>query len=192
MSTASPDTWADVLGVATQRAASASEPYFETASLEQLLLVGRGTPAAVDVERHPVGRGIGCGLTQGTEEGWIEVGHARNRVVEDRHAVRDRTVGLAERAAVLAAKTRGAANEARRRPSTARTHRGRRGRRRAARASDGDRGDTDEHADGADPAIRAGGAARAGALVGHAVQSRQRGVASPYAVFDMPTICAGS
>jgi hypothetical protein len=31
-STASPDTWADVLGVATQRAASASEPYFETAS----------------------------------------------------------------------------------------------------------------------------------------------------------------
>src|SRR5262245_32138854 len=32
MSTASPDTCADVLGVATQRAASSSEPYFETAS----------------------------------------------------------------------------------------------------------------------------------------------------------------
>ena len=32
MSTASPDTWADVSGVATHRAASASEPYSETAS----------------------------------------------------------------------------------------------------------------------------------------------------------------
>lgn len=32
MSTASPDTWADVVGVATQRAASSSEPYVETAS----------------------------------------------------------------------------------------------------------------------------------------------------------------
>ena len=28
MSTASPDTWADLSGVATHRAASASEPYF--------------------------------------------------------------------------------------------------------------------------------------------------------------------
>jgi putative ribosome biogenesis GTPase RsgA len=28
--------------------------------------------------------------------------------------------------------------------------------------------------------------------VGHARQSRQRGVASTYVVFDMPTICAGS
>ena len=32
MSTASPDTWADVSGVATHRLASASEPYFEIAS----------------------------------------------------------------------------------------------------------------------------------------------------------------
>ena len=32
MSTASPDTWADVLGVATHRPASACEPYFEIAS----------------------------------------------------------------------------------------------------------------------------------------------------------------
>jgi hypothetical protein len=32
MSTASPDTWAEVSGVATQRAASLSEPYFATAS----------------------------------------------------------------------------------------------------------------------------------------------------------------
>jgi hypothetical protein len=27
---------------------------------------------------------------------------------------------------------------------------------------------------------------------GHALQSRQRGVASTYAIFDTPTICAGS
>src|SRR5829696_7447278 len=32
MSTASPDTWADLSGVATHRAASSSEPYFDTAS----------------------------------------------------------------------------------------------------------------------------------------------------------------
>src|SRR4051812_27963322 len=32
MSTASPETWADVSEVATQRAASASDPYFEIAS----------------------------------------------------------------------------------------------------------------------------------------------------------------
>ncbi len=32
MSTASPDTCADVPGVATQRLASASDPYFEIAS----------------------------------------------------------------------------------------------------------------------------------------------------------------
>src|SRR5436189_4974330 len=32
MSTASPDTWGDVSEVATHRAASSSEPYFETAS----------------------------------------------------------------------------------------------------------------------------------------------------------------
>src|SRR5262245_56384644 len=32
MSTAFPDTWADVVGVATQRAASSLEPYLETAS----------------------------------------------------------------------------------------------------------------------------------------------------------------
>ena len=97
MSTASPDTCADVLGVATQRAASASEPYFATASSEQLLLVRRGTPAAVDDELDPVVRGIGRRPAQGTEERRIEVGHARDLVVEDRRAVGDGTVGLAER-----------------------------------------------------------------------------------------------
>ena len=36
MSTASPETCAEVSGVATQRAASSSEPYSSTASREQL------------------------------------------------------------------------------------------------------------------------------------------------------------
>ena len=35
--------------------------------MEQLLLVLRGTPAAVDEELDPVVRGIGRGLAQGTE-----------------------------------------------------------------------------------------------------------------------------
>ena len=48
--------------------------------------------------------GIGRSPAQGTEEGWIEVGHTRNLVVEDRRAVGDGTVGLAERTTVLAAK----------------------------------------------------------------------------------------
>ena len=70
-----------------------------------MLLVLRGTPAAVDEELDPVVRGIGCGLAQGTEESWIEVGHTRNLVIEDRRAVGDGTVGLAKRTTVLTAKT---------------------------------------------------------------------------------------
>ena len=69
--------------------------------MEQLFLVLRGTPAAVDEELDAVVRGIRCRLAQGTEESGIEVGHARNLVIEDRRAVGDGTVGLAERTAVL-------------------------------------------------------------------------------------------
>ena len=69
-----------------------------------MLLVLRGTPAAVDEELDPVVRGIGCGLAQGTEQSGIEVGDTRNLVVEDRRAVGDGTVGLAERTTVLTAK----------------------------------------------------------------------------------------
>ena len=68
-----------------------------------MFLVRRGTPAAVDEELDAVVRGIRCGPAQGTEESWIEVGHGRNLVVEDRRAVGDGTVGLAERTTVLTA-----------------------------------------------------------------------------------------
>ena len=69
-----------------------------------MFLVRRGTPAAVDVELDAVVRGIRCGLAQGTEESGIEVGHGRNLVIEDRRAVGDGTVSLAERTTVLTAK----------------------------------------------------------------------------------------
>jgi hypothetical protein len=61
-----------------------------------LVLVLRGTPAAVDVELDPVARGIRCGLAEGTEERRIKVGHGRIFVIEDGHAVRDDTVSLAK------------------------------------------------------------------------------------------------
>jgi hypothetical protein len=44
-------------------------------------------------------------LAQGTEESWIELGHTRNLVVEDRRAIGDGTVGLAERSMVPTART---------------------------------------------------------------------------------------
>ena len=47
--------------------------------------------------------GISCSPAQGTVEGWVELGHAWNRVIEDRRAGGDGTVGLAERTRVLAA-----------------------------------------------------------------------------------------
>ena len=64
--------------------------------MEELLLVLRGTPAAIDVELDPVACGIGCSLAQGTEESWIEPGYPRNLVIEDRCAVGDGTVSFAE------------------------------------------------------------------------------------------------
>ena len=79
---------------------------------EQLFLVLRGTPAAVDEELDAVVRGIRCSLAQGPEESGIEVGHARNLVIEDRRAVGDGTVSLAERTTVVAARTRRCGREA--------------------------------------------------------------------------------
>ena len=70
---------------------------------EKVFLVRRGTPAAVDDEHDPVVRGIGRSLAQGAEESWIEVGYTRNLDIEDRRAVRDGTVGLAERTTLLSA-----------------------------------------------------------------------------------------
>ena len=73
--------------------------------MEELLLVRRGTPAAVDDELDPVVRGIRRDLAQGTEESWIKVGHGRNLVIEDRHAVRDGTVRLAKCTMAVAVQT---------------------------------------------------------------------------------------
>ncbi len=118
---------------------------------EQLLLVLRGTPAAVDEELDPVVRGIGRGLAQGTEQSGVEVGHTRNLVIEDRRAVGDGTVGLAER-------TDGAHCEGRRRvlrpceDVDGRGDRRGRGRRRLVAEGCGDRRDDDEQAGGTDPA----------------------------------------
>ena len=72
--------------------------------MEELLLVGRGTPAAVDDELDPVVCGIVCGPAQGTEESRVEVGYTRNLVIEDRRPVGDGTVGLAKRTMVPTAK----------------------------------------------------------------------------------------
>ncbi len=72
--------------------------------MEELFLVLRGTPATLDEELDPVVCGIGCGLAEGTEERWIKVGHGRNLVIEDRHAVGDDTVSLAKRTTVLTAR----------------------------------------------------------------------------------------
>jgi hypothetical protein len=49
-------------------------------------------------------------VAQGAEEGWIEVGYGRELVIEDRRAVWEGTVSLAERASVLAAKDGGTVN----------------------------------------------------------------------------------
>ena len=66
-----------------------------------MLLVGRGTPAAVDEELDAGAGGIRRSLAQGTEESWIKVGYTRNLVIKDRRAVGDGTVSLAKRTTVL-------------------------------------------------------------------------------------------
>jgi hypothetical protein len=72
--------------------------------MEEVFLVRRGTPAAVDDELDPVVRGISRSSAQGTEQTWIKPGYTRNLVIEDRRAVGDGTVSLAKRATVLTAK----------------------------------------------------------------------------------------
>jgi hypothetical protein len=63
--------------------------------MEELFLILRGTPAALDVELDAVARGIRCGLAEGAKQRWITVGHGRIVVIEDRYAVRDDTVSHA-------------------------------------------------------------------------------------------------
>ncbi len=72
---------------------------------KKLVLVLRGTPATIDEELDPVGRGIGSSLAQGAEESWVEVGYTRNLVSKDRRAVGNGTVSLVKRTMVLTAKT---------------------------------------------------------------------------------------
>ncbi len=72
-----------------------------------MFLVLRGTPAAVDDELDAVVCGIRCSVVQGKKESWIKVGYTRNLVIQDRRAVGDGAVSLAERANVLAAKDDG-------------------------------------------------------------------------------------
>jgi hypothetical protein len=50
--------------------------------MEELFLVLRGTPPAIDVELDPVVCGISCGLAQGTEQIRVEVGYTRNLVIK--------------------------------------------------------------------------------------------------------------
>ena len=68
---------------------------------KKLILVLRGTPAAVDGELDPVVRGISRSLAQGTEQIGVEVGYTRNLVIKDRRAVGDGAVSLAKRTTVL-------------------------------------------------------------------------------------------
>ena len=72
--------------------------------MEELLLVRRGTPAAVDVELDPVARGIRRGPAQRTEESSLKVGYTRDLIVKDRCAFGDDTIGLAEPSTALTAK----------------------------------------------------------------------------------------
>ena len=77
-----------------------------------MFLVLPGTPAALDEEPDPVVRGSSCRPAQGTEERRVEFVHRRDVVIEDRRAIGDGTVSLAECTAVHSAK--GAATLARR------------------------------------------------------------------------------
>ena len=69
-----------------------------------MLLILRGTPAAIDDELDPVACAIGCCSAQGTEQIRVELGYTRNLVIEDRRAIGDGTVGLAKRTTMPTAK----------------------------------------------------------------------------------------
>jgi hypothetical protein len=66
-----------------------------------LLLVLRGTPAAVDEELDTVLRGIGRCLAQRSEKGRVEVAYARDIVIEYRGAIGHGAFCLAIRRGVL-------------------------------------------------------------------------------------------
>ena len=131
---------------------------------QQMLLVRRRAPAAVHHERDAVARGVRRGPPEGREQGRVEVRDTRHLVVEDRRALGDGTVGLAERAAEV-----GAGRGGRRRGvGGRRRRRGRRSRRLVAEGR-GDRDDGHQHAGDPDaPPPRAPPGPRC-RFVGHAV-----------------------
>jgi hypothetical protein len=131
----------------------------------QVPLVLRGAPAAVDVEHEALAGGVRRGPAHRSEERRVEVGHARDRVVEDRGPVRDRAVGHAESAAVADVEE----------PVAERL---------------GDRRE-DGHDRGGQPTAEPAGHGSCGKAVGHALQYRRGRVVGTLAVFDMPTIGAG-
>src|SRR4029450_1969155 len=63
---------------------------------EELFLVLGRTPAAVDVELDPLTCSIRGGRAEGPEQSGVKSGDGRILVIEDRHAVGDHTVSLAE------------------------------------------------------------------------------------------------
>jgi hypothetical protein len=66
------------------------------------------------VEFDAVGLGIGGRQADGPQKRRIELGHTRNRVIEDGRPVGDGAVSLAERSALLAGNERGAVRPANR------------------------------------------------------------------------------
>jgi len=116
--------------------------------MQESLLVIPGTPAAIDVELDPVACRIGCRSAQGTEQVRVQLGNARNPIVEDRRAVGDCTVSLAKPKATGGGGTAGLTQPAR--PLTSEDvngccHRGGRGRP-PLRAEGSDRRDDDQEA----------------------------------------------
>ena len=71
---------------------------------QKLILVLRGTPAAVDVEHDPVARGSSCSPAHGVEQSRVKVGDTWNLVIEDRRPAGNGTGSLTERTSVLDAK----------------------------------------------------------------------------------------
>jgi hypothetical protein len=65
---------------------------------EKLRLVRDRTPSTVDLERDAAPGCIGRSSSEGVEQARIEVGHGRDRVIEDRGAIGDETVSFAKRA----------------------------------------------------------------------------------------------
>jgi hypothetical protein len=85
-----------VSAVATHRAAFRFGPVRGDRLVEELILVLRGTPSAVDDELDSILGGIRRRCTQGVEQIGVEVDDAGILLVEDGRAIRHRAVGLGD------------------------------------------------------------------------------------------------